>query len=77
LFRTLALGCTVKAVEMKLYRARQLLREKFLRDDLQRGRFSFRLHPMFPPEPDWGEASVKFEGPRKMLNCRKSTFCGD
>jgi RNA polymerase sigma-70 factor, ECF subfamily len=26
------LGCTVKAVEMKLYRARQLLREKFLRE---------------------------------------------
>jgi RNA polymerase sigma factor (sigma-70 family) len=29
------LKCSVKAVEMKLYRARQLLREKFLRDDLR------------------------------------------
>ncbi len=29
------LGCSVKAVEMKLYRARQLLRERLLRNDLQ------------------------------------------
>jgi RNA polymerase sigma factor (sigma-70 family) len=29
------LGCSVKAVEMKLYRARQLLRERLLRNDLR------------------------------------------
>jgi len=29
------LGCSVKAVEMKLYRARQLLRERLVRNDLR------------------------------------------
>ena len=29
------LGCSVKAIEMKLYRARKLLRERILRSDLR------------------------------------------